>query len=611
MYGFGDLVRVDLSGESVAIGQIGLAARRKYLGGEGVNSRLLWEHFLNVDPKIDPRGPGNVLIAGLGPLGGTSFGFGSKTKFTFKSPAYNLFGDSAVGGGFGSALRWAGHDHLVITGRAKRPVYLWIDDDRIELRDAGHLWGKNAHEAEKLIRRELGDEEVQTATIGRAGENMVGFACITVGGHRAAGRTGGGCVMGSKNLKAIAVRGTKGIKVADAPAFMAAMDGILRRLGQAEVIVDNWRRFGTLRVVDFYQRVHSNAYRNGQLSAMPAEGAAKLNTAAYMKDLFDHSVSCSPGCGTACSAWQRTRGFESTAAKHFAGEQGLKPEYLAIASLGIGPDVPDMPAVIHLNDMCFDYGVDLVEMGNAISFLMECWEKGIVAPADLASWLGEPGDLDWGNWQMAAKVIEAVGNQSNELGRLFKDNVYRAAERLEELKGQPALKYVNYGKGGATFSEDQRPFPMWSCNMAVSARGADHLKGGSPVEKPGRKDVSMAWFGRPEAGEIHGVTLKGALSARGEYVNAAVNSTGVCSFMPTRDSLIFGLNGLGPGISALTGVPFGEDDLFSIGQRINNIEKAFNSRLGLRRADDRLCDRWMNVPAPDGPGKGMKAADYF
>ena len=611
MAGFGDLIRVDLSSETITSEQIGLSARRKYLGGGGLNARLLWEHFLEVDPKIDARSAENVLIVGLGPLGGTSFGFGSKTKFTFKSPAYSLFGDSVAGGGFGSALRWGGHDHLVVTGRAKRPVYLWIDDDRVELRDAGQLWGKNTHEADKLIRHELGDEEVQLATIGRAGENMVGFASITVGGHRSAGRTGGGCVMGSKNLKAIAVRGTKGIKVANVPGFLAAMDDIQRQLDKAPVIVDAWRRFGTLRVVDFYERMHSNAYRNGQLSAMPKEVAAKLNARAYMNDLFDHSVSCSPGCATACSAWQRIRGFESVSAKHFVSEQGAKPEYLAIASLGIGTDVGDMPAVIHLNAMCFDYGVDLVEMGNAISFLMECWEKGIVEPADLASWLGEPGNLDWGNWEMAAKVIEAVGNQHNELGRLFKDNVYRAAQRLEELKGQPALKYVNYGKGGATFSEDQRPFPMWACNMAVASRGADHLKGGSPVEKTGRKDISMAWFGRPEAGEIHGVTLKGALSARGEYVNAAVNSTGVCSFMPTRDSLVFGLNGLAPGISAVTGVPFSDDDLFDIGQRINNIEKAFNSRLGLRRVDDKLCDRWMNVPAPDGPGKGMKAADYL
>src|SRR3989304_912116 len=154
--------------------------------------------------------PPNGAMDGLGPRGGTPFGFGSKTKFPFKSPAYGLFGDSVSGAGFGPAMRWAGFDHLVVTGKARHPVYLWIDDGRVELRDARHLWGKNALEAEHVIKRDLHDEEVHTALIGRAGENLVGYASITVGGHRAAGRTGGGCVMGSENPKPPGARGANG-----------------------------------------------------------------------------------------------------------------------------------------------------------------------------------------------------------------------------------------------------------------------------------------------------------------------------------------------------------------------------------------------------------------
>lgn len=613
MYGFGDLLRIDLSKETITREEIPLSVRRQYLGGEGINTRLLWEHFLNVDPTTDPRGPDNVLIVGLGPLGGTCFGLGSKTKFTFKSPAYNLFGDSVAGAGLGSALRWAGYDHLVVTGKAKRPVYLWIDDDKVDLRDASHLWGRNAREVDQTIRRELRDEEnIHTACIGRAGENLVGFSCITVGGHRAAGRTGGGCVMGSKNLKAIAARGTKGVPVANPAAFLTAMDGLLAQLERMPATVDRFRRVGTLQVVDNYDILGANAYRNGQRSITPKEVNAKLNAAAYGKDLFDHGLSCSPGCAVACSSWQRIRGFESVSAKHFVGEHGMKPEYLAVASLGIGPDIRDLPAVIHLNGMCFDYSVDLVEMGNAISFLMEIWEKGIVTAGDLAAWTGEAGNLEWGNWEIAARVIAAVGDQSCKLGQLFRDNVYHAAERIGEIKGVPLLQYVNYGKGGATFSEDQRPFPMWSCNLSVASRGADHLKGSTTIEKGGRKDTSMLWFGRPEGGEIHGVALKGAASARAENICCTISSTGVCSFMPTREGVVFPLGQtFGPGLLALTGVSFGDAELYTIGERICNIEKAFNSRLGLRRQDDRLCDRWMNQPAPDGPGKGMKAADYI
>ena len=610
MHGFGDLLRIDLSTETITREEIPLSLRRQYLGGEGINTRLLWEHFLNVDPRIDPRGPDNVLIVGLGPLGGTSFGLGSKTKFTFKSPAYNIFGDSVAGASLGSAVRWAGYDHLVITGKAKRPTYLWIDDDSVALRDASHLWGRNAHEAERAIKGELRDgEEVHTACIGRAGENLVGFACITVGGHRAAGRTGGGCVMGSKNLKAIAARGTRGVTVASPTAFLAAMDGVLALLEAMPAIVETRRREGTLRAIDFYNIVGSHSYRNGQLSIMPEEASARLNAKAYLNDLIDHGLSCAPGCQTACSGWQRIRGFESAAAKHFAGEQGMKPEFLAVAALGIGPDIRDLPAVIHLNDMCFDYSLDLLEIGNAVSFLMELYEKGIVTATDLAEWTGEAGSLEWGNWEATAKIIAAVGDQSCELGQLFRDNVYRAAERIAEIKGVPVLQYVNYGKGGSVFNEDQRPFPMWATNMAVCVRGADHMKGSSAVEKMGRRDISLAWFGRPEAGDIHGVALKGAASAHAENVNCAVNSAGVCTAVPTRDSNP--LTMLAPGIAALTGLAFGDAELYTMGERICNLEKAFNSRLGLRRADDKLCDRWMNVPAPQGPGKGMKAADYL
>ncbi|TAK36475.1 MAG: hypothetical protein EPO21_02380 [Chloroflexota bacterium] len=611
MNGFGDLVRIDLSGETVTVEQIPLALRRRYLGGEGINSWLLWEHFLHHDPKSDPRGPDNVLIVGLGPLGGTPFGLGSKTKFTFKSPAYGLFGDSTAGGGFGPTLRWAGHDHLVITGRARRPVYLSIDDDRITFHDAALLWGKNTSETNRLIRHELGTAEMELATIGRAGENSVGFASITVSDHRAAGRTGGGCVMGSKNLKAIAVRGTKGIAVADTRAFLVAMDDLVSRLKEKPQLTNNWRRRGTLDAVDYLNVIHANAYRNGQLSSMPEEAIHRINGDAYTRDLMGSSYSCSPGCATACSAWHRVRGVESVAAKHFPNEEGLKPEYLTIASLGIGTDIRDLPAVLHLNKLCTEYGLDVVEMGNAISFLMECRQRGVLDDVDRASWLRGPENVEWGNWEAAAEIIEAVGTQRNELGKLFRDSVYRAAQQIESHTGRSAVQYVSYGKGGATLSEDQRPFPGWACNIAVSARGADHLRGLSPLEKAGRKDISMAWFGKPDAGEVHGVSLKGAASARAENINCVVNASGICLFMPTRDSLIFGLDALEPALSALTGVTFAADELYEIGERICNVEKAFNSRLGLSRADDKLCDRWMNVPAPDGPGKGMKAADYL
>ncbi|MFQ5825830.1 MAG: aldehyde ferredoxin oxidoreductase N-terminal domain-containing protein, partial [Dehalococcoidia bacterium] len=227
MSGRGDILKVDLTTQRVSREPLSPELRRRFLGGHGVNTWLFWEHFLEVDPRIDPLSPDNVLIAGVGPLGATGYGGGTKMKWTFKSPAYDMFGDSVCGGNFGAQLRWAGYDHLVITGRADRPVYIWIDDDVVEIRDAAHLWGKDVDEADDLIKEELGDEGLETALVGRAGENLTAFASIIASRHRAAGRTGGGCVMGSKNLKGVAVRGTKGLDIHDPQGFFQALDALI------------------------------------------------------------------------------------------------------------------------------------------------------------------------------------------------------------------------------------------------------------------------------------------------------------------------------------------------------------------------------------------------
>ena len=212
---YGEILKIDLTMEEIKRESIPGEWQVKYCGGEGINDRLLWEHFLNVDPGIDPISPDNVLICGVGPLGGTGvLGAGCKSKWTFKSPAYSCFGDSSGGGFWGPQLRWAGYDHVVITGKAKRPVYIQIHDDDIKILDADRIWGKSMYDADRIIKEEFGSREIETAGIGIAGENLVRFAGIMISRDRAAARAGGGCVMGSKNLKAIAVRGTKGIKIA-------------------------------------------------------------------------------------------------------------------------------------------------------------------------------------------------------------------------------------------------------------------------------------------------------------------------------------------------------------------------------------------------------------
>lgn len=611
MHGRGQILKIDLTTEKISKEPIPQEWMRKFVGGEGINSWMLWQHFLRVDPKIDPLSADNVLITGLGPLGGTGYGAGTKMKWTFKSPAYNLFGDSASGGTFGSQLRWAGYDHIAITGRSKHPVYLWIHDDSVEIRDARRLMGKDTPEADDLIKEELGDGEIDTACIGRAGENLVSYACIAVSRHRVAGRTGAGCVMGSKNLKALAARGTKGIPIHDPKAFFVAVDALIAAANKNLRWLEGWKLFGTLLATGHYQRTGVNAYRNNQFSMLPEEKYQRLSHRAYRDDIAVSILSCSPGCYSGCTGKWKIKGNESPAAHKYAGATGDKPEYAAVGGFGVVSDLPDMPAVAYLANLCTHYGMDIIEVGGICGFLMELWQRGIIDAKDTEEWFGEPVSLEWGNLEAVEKILQSIALQNNKLGDLLKGGLYKAAQRIEEMKNAPALKYALYGKGGASFMEDVRHTPGWAINMAVASRGADHLKGIGTLDKLNRPDISMLYFGRPDAAEPFKPTLKGANSALAENRTALLNSLGVCISMVSADPITFPPALFAQALNAATGMNYTGEDLLKSGERVVNLEKAFNSRLGCRREDDKLCERWLKEEIKQGPGKGMKAGDYF
>ncbi|MDP6347292.1 MAG: aldehyde ferredoxin oxidoreductase C-terminal domain-containing protein [Dehalococcoidia bacterium] len=604
MAGRGDILRVDLTSGRVTTEPLPEEIRKHYLGGEGINSYLLWQHFTGVDPNIDGLDPDNVLILGLGPLGGTGWGGGSKMKWTFKSPIYGLFGDSVSGGFLGPNLRWAGFDHVVITGRAEKPVYLWIDDGRVEIRDASHLWGKDSEETAHTLRRDIGTG-VETACIGVGGERMVRYACIMVSEHRAAGRAGGGAVMGSKNLKAIAARGTRGIEVHDPPGFLRAIDALIEAQGRIPARQRaGWKSFGTLLITGNYQRIGVNGYRNNQSTAFPDDSYQKLNPTWYREHMAAAPFSCSPGCLWACAGSYRTRG-------DLPEHQDYKPEYAAIAGFGIMSDIPDLIEVSRLNGLCRRHGLDVIEVGSCSAYLMELWQRGIVTDEDLAEWSGEPLSFEWGSAQAVALLIESIAAQSNTLGEIFRDGVYRAGQRIGEMKGCDALRYALYGKGGATFIEEVRHTHSWALNMAVASRGACHLKGFGTLDKMNRPDVSQHYFGTPDGAAPLSPELKGASSAAAEDRAALVNSLGLCCFLQFFDPLTYPESLFAQAIESLTGERYTAQELVDVGKRVVNLEKAFNSRLGLRREDDTLCHRWLQEEVGEGPGKGFSAHHYL
>lgn len=611
MPGYGNILYIDLTRGKVRQQVVDSSLRRRFLGGEGINSYLLWEHFQQVDPNIDPRDEDNVLITGLGPLGATPYGAGSKMKWTFKSPLTHMFGDSVSGGHFGSNLRWAGYDHMVITGKAESPVYLWIQDDKVEIRDAGHLWGLNVLEADDRIRAEVGGG-AETALIGRAGENQVAYSSISVSRHRSAGRTGGGCVMGSKNLKGIAVLGTRGVSIHDPAAFFKAMDALNAAFDAMPRTRDGWKSFGTMIITGHYQRTFVNAYRNQQEPRLPDEKYQQLSHRWWKANLGRGYLSCSPGCATGCSDWYKLKGTETPYAQQHVGEVGRRPEYLGIASFGIVSDIPDLAAVGHLTGLCNDYSMDLVEVGAICGLLLELEQRGIVTEADTEEWWGQPIPLRWGDYSVVERIIHSLGEKKDGLGELFKEGLYRGAQLLEEQKGVPVLAYANYGKGGAAFTEELRHRPGWIVNMAVSARGADHLKGILTMDTKSRGEIALKHLGKADVtDEFLSAEQKGAFSAIGENHTAMVNSLGICTMLAGSDPVRFPLELFSDALYAAIGLRITPEEMAQAGERIVNLEKAFNSVLGLRREDDTVCHRWLKEGVAEGWGKGWKAEDYL
>ncbi|UCD58885.1 MAG: hypothetical protein JSV16_07200 [Candidatus Hydrogenedentota bacterium] len=603
-------MRIDLTSGSVKRQPLPLKLAKRFVGGMGINDWLLWKHFLKVDPHTDPLSEDNVLIAGLGPLGASGFGLGSKMKFTFKSPVTGFFGDSTCGGNFSSQMRWAGVDHLVITGRAKKPVYLYMEDSTVEIRDARHLWGLSTHDTVKTLRSGEVPSRAGIVCIGPAGENGVRYACIISTEERAAGRTGSGCVAGSKNLKAIVASGSKGISVHDPEAVFEAAERIFEAI-DADPLIYVFKKNGTLNMVDFYDAIGGNAYRNNQFSKVPDEKISVMGPNWYSAHMKLRDLACSPGCTFGCDSSCQIKGDETGLARRLAGPVGGSPEYFSIATFGMGCDIADFAAVTHLHRTCNEYGMDLGEIGGIIPFLMELWQRGIITEEHTREWFGEPLSLEWGNFDAVERIIRAVAFQENELGEICSHNIEKAAEALEKITDRPTTPYLVCGKGGSAFHEEIRSFPIWAVNFAVASRGCDHLKGLNIIDKGFRQDISMEWLGKPDAGVGYTPDLKGAAAALAENYAAAINCLGICVFRPATDPLCMPPKLFTDAYSALTGIPLTPEALLLAGERACNLEKAFNSRLGLRRKDDRLCSRWMDEPVTFEYGLGMRARDYL
>jgi aldehyde:ferredoxin oxidoreductase len=587
----GTLLRVDLSSRTIEKQALTEHLRLNYVGGRGINVKILFEE---VGPDVDPLSPENRLIFGAGPLSGTRAPCAARFNITSKSPLTGIFGDANAGGNFGPALKRAGIDHIIIKGKADEPVYLWIDDGRVEIRPAHHLWGKNIRETETSIKEELDDKRVRIAAIGQAGENLVRIANV-IHEERSASRTGIGAVMGSKNLKAVAVRGSKEPNVFDPDGFNRLAKEFQQRISKSESY-ENFRNFrkhaasaGTFLTDKAGFLAVKNFQKAGGFERIDNFNPEKVAAQFYYGSV--HCFRCPIGCG---------RKFEVKDGP-YAGEWGNKCEEGAFTPLGPVCGNDDIASILKMSNMGNQLGIDLIEFGQAMAVIMEWYERGIVSEKDL-----DGLSMSWGNHEAMVQMMENIAFRRG-VGDILSDGIVQAAKKF----GREAEKYVSHCKGMTMSGIDPRMLKGISLGFATSTRGACHLLAIVPVEFPAfpvmTPEDAEAQFGTSEVLEPTSYK-KAAPLIYYQHLSLLPDLFETCRFIfrLSRGSETFSYNNLFELYSYATGIKTDEKEMLTIAERVFNLERAFSTREGIERKDDHLIGKWAEEPVPNGAYKGEK-----
>jgi aldehyde:ferredoxin oxidoreductase len=584
MFGYaGKILRVNLTDEKTSIEELSAYDAKKYLGGRGLAAKILFEELKK---SIDPLGPENKLIIASGPLTGTLVPGTTRFGVYAKSPLTGIWGESSAAGWFSPELKATGFDLLIFEGVSSRPVYMWIYDQEVEIRDASHLWGKFTLDTERVIRKELQEPDAQMITIGPAGEKLVRMANVLHNGHRAAGRTGMGAVMGSKKLKAIAVRGTRKIKFADEDKLKLLIKDILSRFRDLKDL-QNFGRYGTSRLSPILNEAGLLPTKNFQDGVF--EGAEKISGEEMARTILKKRLFC-PGCPIGCMRVVEVKtGPFSPVNPDYGG-----PEYETVAALGSNCFNDNLEAIAKANMICNMYGIDTISVGVAISFAMECYEKGILKLKDT-----EGIELTWGNANAIIMMAEKIGKREG-LGNLLGDGVKRAAEKI----GGKAKDFAMHVKGLEIPMHEPRGKKGIGLSYATSNRGACHLQS---LHDPYFEQPNAA----PEAGISKKVDHYSTERTKVEYVIRSENTWGALS-----DSLIIckftfmywpfvKLSDMPEIIRAVTGWDMSVENLMATGERIFNLCRAFNVREGITRKDDMLPKRFEDLSITGGAAKGQ------
>ena len=564
----GRVLHVDLTSGKTHVEPLNEEFAKKYIGGIGLGMRLWLE---NSEPGVEPFSPDNPLVLATGPIAGTMWPTGGNGHaFVSKSPANLGVGEAKAHGTFGTELKRAGYDVVIMKGKADRPVYLWIDDDSVQLLDASHLMGKSPGETEDAIREELGDYYIRVAAIGVAGEKLSRIACIINDKTRAAGRTGLGAIMGSKNLKAIATRGTHDITVAKLDEFMELVKEFHERMkGPA---AQKYRALGTVENVLVHNSLSCMPTRNYNNASF--EGAEKVSgenlNAKYVTRIIGCS-SCAMRCEHVCVVSEGP--YKNTM---------TRMEYETLWALGPYCGVDRLDAIIKGMELTNYYGIDAISAGVIAGFAMDCYENGILSQKEM-----DGIDAHFGNAEAMVQLVEKIGKREG-IGEILADGVKVAAGKI----GKGSEKLAAHIKGVEVTGYDLRCLKTAALGFAVSFRGADHNRHGAyAFDVKGKVNRLIAEKGR-------GKLVRGM-----EDSYAVIDSLVVCKF--SRGTYYREFEDMSKLYSLVTGSEMTPDGLKLAGERINNIGRLFNIREGLGRKDDTLPYKVMHLPIPDeGPSKG-------
>ena len=569
----GKILEVDLTSSRVRVRDLKEEDADMFIGGIGLATKLIFDEM---DPRVEPFSPDNVLIFMTGPLTGTMVQCSGRYVVAAKSPLTMAWGEAHASGFWGVELKRAGFDGIIIKGRSSNPVYLYVHDGEVEIRDASRYWGLTTVETDLRIKEELGDKAVRVAAIGPAGERLVRYAIIasdiTPDGPRVAGRTGMGAVMGSKNLKAIAVKGSGQIKVKDPERLRSNINRLLPYIlsypttqiysiyGTAGE-VEEFYEYGDMPIKNFTVGKWDNVY-NISGRAFREKGLVKAHRACW-------------ACPIHCWKYVEVNNVK-----------GRGPEYETIASLGSMLMIDDPEYLIKANDLCNKYGIDTISTGVTIAWAMESFEKGLLTKDDTGGL-----ELKWGDKETVLKLIEMIGRREG-FGKLLGEGCRMASRAI----GRGTEKYCMHVKGTEMPMHDPRAFKGMGLQYATSNRGADHLQGLTFRIEQGERITDLKIYERYDRVSYMG---KGRIVATMETWHEVLESLVICKFISIPPLHLAGMYTL------VTGRRKTLQDLLTAGRRIFTLKRMFNVINGISRRDDTLPERFLKEPLSEGGAKGQ------